>query len=140
MSTSRYTISPREHAHLLTYQHAVDMFRATLPFPTEPAYFPGRIIGTGSYNVGPCKRLRWHRMARGLHPLTGERMSTPAMSAIATCQTCGQYADDPRIRHTAGRIVVEACVDVTHAPHIAPGTPYAAWVARARRAGISGRV
>jgi hypothetical protein len=55
-----------------------------------------------------------------------------------TCGFCGRQADAPRIVIRNGAID-EGCVGEAHEPHIVPGTDYAAWVERARAAGLTGK-
>ena len=68
--------------------------------------------------------------------------STPIFT---TCSTCGRNAAEPRIVYRDGAIV-EGCVDVAHEPHIdaidceSTREEYAAWMAQARAAGITGRL
>jgi hypothetical protein len=60
-----------------------------------------------------------------------------------TCGTCGRDAATPRIVRRDGAIY-EGCVDATHegftAAIAADHPDYAAWMAQARAAGITGRV
>jgi hypothetical protein len=64
-------------------------------------------------------------------------------SITTTCSTCGRNAAEPRIVYRDDAIY-EGCVDHAHEPHIAEidealDGDYAAWVAQARAAGITGR-
>lgn len=60
-----------------------------------------------------------------------------------TCSTCGRDAAEPRVVRRDGAIY-EGCVDAMHegfSALIAETHPdYAAWLAQARAAGITGRV
>jgi hypothetical protein len=56
-------------------------------------------------------------------------------SITTTCSTCGRNAAEPRIVYRDDAIY-EGCVDHAHEPQ---DGDYAAWVAQARAAGITGR-
>jgi len=61
-----------------------------------------------------------------------------------TCGTCGRDAAAPRVVRDDAGSIVEGCVDIAHEgftallAEVEPG--YAAWVAQARAAGLSGDI